>query len=118
MVELTDDEYVAQVEATIAHWRARHAAWNAAVDSIEVERFHDAVAARFDSNGTLIALDIDPSALTNYTNVELEQIITDVLQRTRESVHEQVMNLFAHYLAPSDPRFDPGALGGAYVQLP
>jgi hypothetical protein len=117
-VELTDDQYVAQVEATIAHWRARHAAWNTAVDHIEVERFHDAVSARFDSNGTLTAVDIEPSALSNYTNTELEEIITDVLQRTRESVHEQVMDLFAQYLAPNDPRFDPGALGGAYVQLP
>jgi hypothetical protein len=66
----------------------------------------------------LVALDIEPSALANYTNTELEEIITDVLQRTRESVHEQVMNLFAQYLAPNDLRFDPRALGGAYVQLP
>jgi hypothetical protein len=40
------------------------------------------------------------------------------LRRTRESVHEQVMDLFGQYLAPNDPRFDPGALGGAYVELP
>jgi DNA-binding protein YbaB len=117
-VALTDDEYVAQVEATIAHWRARHAAWTAAIERIQVDPVHDAVAARFDSNGTLIAVDIDPAALSNYTNTELEQIITEVLQRTRASVHEQVMDLFATYLAPNDPRFDPGALGGAYVELP
>lgn len=115
---LTDDEYVAQVEATIAHWRARHAAWTAAVSGIQVGPIHDAVSARFDSNGTPVAVDIHPAALTSYTNTELEQIITDVLQHTRALVQDQVMDLFAKYLAPDDAQFDPDAPGRSSSGLP
>ena len=89
-----------------------------AIGRIEVDPVHEAVTARFDSNGTLIALDIDPNALSDYTNTELEEIITTVLQQVRARLHRQVMDLFAKYLAPNDPRFDPGALGEAYVRLP
>jgi hypothetical protein len=62
---LTDDEWVGRVEASIAHWRARNAAFQEAVSRITVEPVHEAVRARFDSNGTLLALEIDPSALTD-----------------------------------------------------
>ena len=115
---LTDDEYVARVESAIAHWRARNAAWMRAISRIRVDPFHDAVTARFDSNGTLLELDIDEAALSDYTNIELEQIITDVLRKTREQVHQQVMELFGKYLAPNDPRFDPDAIGEPYVDVP
>jgi DNA-binding protein YbaB len=115
---LTDDEYVAQAEAALAHWRARHAAWKDAIARIEVEPVHEAVRARFDSDGTLLELDIDPEALRDYTNTELEEIITEVLRRTRAQVHQQVFELFGKYLAPNGPGFDPDAIGEPYVTAP
>lgn len=117
-MSLTDDEYVAQTEATLAHWRARHAAWKEAVSHIEVEAVHEAVRARFDSDGTLVELDIDPEALQDYTNTELEEIITAVLRRTRAQVYEQVLELFGKYLAPNSAGFDPAAAGEPYVVAP
>lgn len=118
MTQLSDDEWVARVEKSIAHWRARNAAFTDAVSRIQVDPVHDEVAAHFDSNGTLQRLDIDPSALANHTNNELEEIITSVLQRTRTEVHAQVVDLFERYLAPNHPRFEPNVLGEPYVRLP
>jgi DNA-binding protein YbaB len=115
---LTDDEWVGRVEASIAHWRARNAAFQEAVSRITFEPVHEMVRARFDSNGTLLALDIDPSVLSDYTNTELEDIITDVLQKTRTQLHTQVMELFETYMAPGHARFDPDVLGEPYVDLP
>lgn len=117
-MSLSDDAYVAQVESAISHWRARNAAWMDAIGRIRIDPIHEAVRAYFDSNGTLLELDIDEAALADYTNTELEQIITQVLQRTRTQMHERVMELFAKYLAPNDPRFDPTAIGEPYVRLP
>jgi hypothetical protein len=112
---LTDDEWVGRVEASIAHWRARNAAFHDAVSRITVEPVHE---AGFDSNGTLIAPEIDPSALSDYTNTEPEDIITEVLQKTRTQLHAQVMELFETYMAPGHARFDPNVLGEPYVDLP
>jgi DNA-binding protein YbaB len=118
MAALTDDEYVAQVGASLAHLRARNKAFLQAVEHITVPPLHDAVRARFDSNGSLVDVDIAPEALTAYTNVELEQIVTAVLRQTRQQVIEQMDALLAKYLAPGDPRFDPNALGEPYIQPP
>jgi DNA-binding protein YbaB len=115
---LTDDEWVGRVEASIVHWRARNAAFQEAVSRIAVEPAHEAVRARFDSNGTLLTLEIDPAALSDYTNTELEDIITEVLQTTRAQLHAQVMELFETYMAPGHARFDPNVLGEPYVDLP
>jgi DNA-binding protein YbaB len=117
-VTLTDDEWVGRVEASIAHWRARNAAFQEAVSRITVDPVHEAVKARFDSNGTLLELEIDPSALADYTNTELEDIIIEVLQKTRTELHSQVMELFERYMAPGHARFDPSVLGEPYVDLP
>ncbi|WP_431236136.1 type I secretion protein TolC (plasmid) [Mycolicibacterium psychrotolerans] len=115
---LSDDEYVAQVVASIAHWRARNAAFLEAAARIDPDPVHQAVSARFDSNGTLLELQIAPTALSDYTNVELEAIITDVLRQTRASVHTQMMELFEKYLAPGSPGFKPDILGVPYVTPP
>lgn len=115
---LTDDEWVARAEAALAHQRARNAAFQQALNAIKVPQAHEAVSVRFDSNGTLVDIDIDPSALSDYTNTELEQIITDVLRQTRQALHSQVLELLATYMAPNSPLFDPNVLGEPYVGLP
>ena len=115
---LTDDEYVARVQGAAASLRARNAAWLEAINHIKVPAVHEAVTARFDSNGTLVEFDIDPSALSDYTNTELEQIITYVLRNTHQALHAQMMELFATYMAPNSPQFDPNALGQPYVDPP
>lgn len=115
---LTDDQYVAQAEAAIAHWRARNKAFLDAVEGINVPTLHDDVRARFDSWGNLLDLDIAPEAMSAYTNVELEEIITAVLRRTRDEIYEHMRGLFAAYLVPTDPRFDPNAIGEPYVAPP
>lgn len=117
-MSLSDDQYVAQYEAALAHWRARNRAFLDAVEHINVEPIHDAVRAKFDSNGTLQWLEIAPEALTRYDNVELEAIIADVLQRTRQKFSEQVMALHTKYMAVGDPGFDPNVLGVPMVMPP
>jgi hypothetical protein len=118
MSTLTDDEYVARVEASLAHLRARNKAFLDAVENIVVPPLHESVRVRFDSNATLVDVDVAPEALTAYTHVELEQIITEVLQQTRAHVTEAVNELFVKFLVPSDPRFDPDAIGEPYVEPP
>lgn len=115
---LTDDQYVAQAEAALAHWRARNKAFLDAVEGIHVPTLHDDVRARFDSWGNLLDLDIAPEAMSAYTNVELEEIITAVLRKTRDEIYEHMRGLFAAYLVPTDPRFDPNAIGEPYVAPP
>ena len=115
---LTDDEYVARVQAAAASMQARNAAWLEAINHIEVPAVHEAVTARFDSNATLVEFDIDPSALSDYTDTELEQIITDVLRNTHQALYAQMMELFATYMAPNSPQFDPNALVQPYVDPP
>lgn len=80
MTELNDDL------AEIAHWRARLAALVDACDMMHQVPVHEAVRARFDPDGTLVDLHINPDALKDYTNIQLQQIITDVLRITRARV--------------------------------
>lgn len=115
---LTDDQYVAQAEAALAHMRARNKAFLDAVEGINTPALHDDVRARFDSNGDLVDLDIAPEAMSTYTNTELEELITVVLRETRRQLTEQMHGLFVTYLVPTDPRFDPNAIGEPYVAPP
>lgn len=115
---LTDDQYVAQAEAAVAHMRARNKAFLAAVEGINIPTLHDDVRARFDSNGDLVDLDIAPEALSTYTNVELEELITAVLQETRKQLTTHMHDLFVTYLVPTDPHFDPGITGEQYIAPP
>jgi len=115
---LTDDEYVAQYEASLAHWRARNKAFLDAVEHIHVPPLHEAVQAKFDSDATLQWFEVAPEALTMYDNIGLEEVISDVLQRTRQQVAEQVMSLHTKFMAFGEPGFDPNALGVPMVMLP
>ncbi|MDT5047822.1 MAG: hypothetical protein QOG75_3696, partial [Mycobacterium sp.] len=108
---LTDEEYVAQYEASLAHWRARNRAFLDAVEHIRVSPLHEAVQAKFDSNATLQWFEVAPEALSAYDNIGLEQVISDVLQRTRQQVADQVASLHTKFMAFGEPGFDPNALG-------
>lgn len=115
---LTDDQYMAQYEASLAHWRARGRAFLDAVEHIAVPAMNDLVQAKFDSNATLQWFEVHPEALTAYDNVELEQVIGQVLEGTRRQVSEQFMNLHTKFLALGQPGFDPNALGVPMVMPP
>jgi hypothetical protein len=115
---LTDDQYVAQAEAALAHMRARNKAFLEAAEGINIPSLHEDVRAHFDSNGDLIDLDIAPEAMSTYTNVELEELITAVLRETRKQLTERMHGLFVTYLVPTDPRFDPGVIGERYIEPP
>lgn len=115
---LADDDYVAQYEASLAHWRARNKAFLDAVEQINVLPLHDAVRAKFDSNATLQWFEVAPEALTAYDNIALEELIADVLQRTRQQVADQVMGLHVKFMAFGEPGFDPNALGVPMVMPP
>jgi hypothetical protein len=115
---LTDEEYVAQYEASLAHWRARNRAFLDAVEHIRVSPLHEAVQAKFDSNATLQWFEVAPEALSAYDNIGLEQIISDVLQRTRQQVADQVASLHTKFMAFGEPGFDPNALGVPMLMPP
>lgn len=115
---LSDDDWVAQVEKSLRHMRARHAAWEDAVNDLTVDPIHSAVQPTFDSSGTLTELYIAPNALLDFTNMELEVILTDALRHARHGIYDQMVDLFARYLAPGDPRFDPNALDEPFVAPP
>jgi hypothetical protein len=89
MTELDDDL------RRIADRRARLAALVAACDVAHVDRVHDAVEARFDPDGTLVDLHIDADALNNYTNVQLQQVVADVLPITRVRVLAHAQKWFS-----------------------
>lgn len=115
---VSDEDEVADSERTLARWRARNAAFLAATERIEMEPLSDVVVARFDADAALTALDIDPIALTDYTNTELEELITAVVQDTREQVREEMLALFARYLVPSSPEYEPDLPDVGYVETP
>lgn len=115
---MSDEDEVADSERTLARWRARNAAFLAATERIEMEPLSDVVVARFDADAALTALDIDPIALTDYTNTELEELITAVVQDTREQVREEMLALFARYLVPSSPEYEPDLPDVGYVETP
>ncbi|WP_101953392.1 hypothetical protein [Mycobacterium intracellulare] len=81
------EELLAQITAARAGMRAMLAAWQDDVDMMATDmsiRRHPAVTADFDFGGELVDLRIEPSALTAYTHLELQQLIADVINAMRE----------------------------------
>ena len=115
---MSADDEVQQVVAAVAHLRARHAAFAVAADDIRNEQFHEAVEARWDGAGNLLSLDIAANALRDFTNLELEDIVTDVLRRTRQDMGDRFQTVFEKYLGFGSPNFDPDILGVPFVPLP
>ncbi|MCV7034902.1 MULTISPECIES: hypothetical protein [Mycobacterium] len=94
-----DDDEVRDTLAEIADARARLAAFVDATDMIDVAPIHGAVTARFESTGALAELHIDQAALSEHSNLELEQIITAVLQRTHQELAEQVRSAAQRFIS-------------------
>jgi len=115
---LADDEFVRRFEAHLAHQRARHAAWQLAIEDITITPLSRDVVPVFDTDAMLVQLYIEPTVMTRYTHTELEELITRSLQHTRDQMKTQISELFAKYLAPGDPLFEPHILGTPYVELP
>lgn len=81
------DEIIAHLNDLRAGMRARLAAWEDDVDMMAIDipvLPYSVAAARFDVDGDLVDFHIDPNALTNYTHVQLQHIVSDVLNTTRE----------------------------------
>ena len=95
MTEVVTDVYELQQE--LEDGRGRIAAFLLALEHMEVDPISDDVVAKFDSDGYLDDLWIDPTAMRRYTNVELEGLITDVLQRTERGMEEAVRGLLEEH---------------------
>ena len=77
--------------------RGRIAAFMLALEGIEVDSTSDDVVARFDSDGFLADLYIDPTAMRKYTHIELEELVTDVLRGTEKHMEEAVRELIEQH---------------------
>jgi hypothetical protein len=77
--------------------RGRIAAFMLALDEVKGDPLNDDVVAKFDSDGYLDDLWVDPTAMRRYTNVELEGLITDVLQGTERGMKEAVRGLLEEH---------------------
>jgi len=81
----------------IAEVKERIAMFSVAVEQVAVEPITNEVVAQFDTDGFLTDLYISPAARRRYTNVEGEQLITEVLQGTERQMSEAVRALIDQY---------------------
>ena len=96
MTEVVTDAY-AQYQSEIGEVRERIARFLLALEQLEVDPLSDDVQARFDSDGYLADLHIEPTAMRRYTNVELEELVTDVLRGTERQMSDAVRELVEEY---------------------
>ncbi|MCV7034899.1 MULTISPECIES: hypothetical protein [Mycobacterium] len=102
---MSDDDEVADWEQGVAEAAARASAFNEALESIAIDPISDVVVAKFDSDGFLTRLDIDPTALKQYTHTELEELITQVLRDSNNQLRDAAQALFGRYLDPASPLY-------------
>jgi glutamine synthetase type III len=93
-----DDKAVAEVERLSAEYHANFLAFMAASERVQTDRISDVAVATFDADGFLTGLEIDPAALSDYTNTELEEILTRVLRETQKQHCAAVLELFEQHL--------------------
>jgi hypothetical protein len=77
--------------------RGRIAAFMLALDEVKGDALNDDVVAKFDSDGYLDDLWIDPTAMRRYTHIELEELVTDVLRGTEKQMEEAVRALIEQH---------------------
>jgi DNA-binding protein YbaB len=75
-------------------WRRRAAA---------LRPINDDVQAVLDSDGFIEDLYIDPTALTRYTHIELEDLITEVLRDSSERLREVILETSEQHTGPESP---------------
>jgi DNA-binding protein YbaB len=75
-------------------WRRRAAA---------LRPINDDVQAVLDSDGFIEDLYIDPTALTRYTHIELEDLITEVLRDSGERLREVILETSEQHTGPESP---------------
>jgi hypothetical protein len=88
----SESEQAEQLLNAIGHWRARSAAFQTEMAAIED------LTPIYDDNGKFVAYEIPPDR--------------------KDAVNARVWDLFAAYLSPGDPRFEPEILGVPYVAVP
>lgn len=104
-VPLSDDEVVAAYEKSIQAVRARLAdletEWRRRAAALGP--INDDVQAVLDKDGFIEDLYIEPSALTRYTHIELEDLITDVLRDSSERLREVILETSEQHTSPESP---------------
>lgn len=88
---------VEEFQHDVAEVKERIARFRVAVEQVVVDPISDDVVARFDTDGFLVDLIINPAAMRRYTNVEGEELITEVLQGTERQMSEAVRGLVDEY---------------------
>lgn len=64
--------------------------------------FGDEVQATIERDGYIEDLYIEPTTLTRYTHIELEDLITDVLRGGTERMHAVMNEAFDQHIGPQD----------------
>lgn len=102
---MPDDEYVEAIQKTVEAIRSRIAALNADCRrrAAELRPISDEVQATLDMDGYLEELYIEPTTLTRYTHIELEDLITDVLRASSERIREVFREVHEQHLGPESP---------------
>lgn len=104
-VSLSDDEVVAAYEKSIQAVRARLAAledeWRRRAAALGP--INDDVQAVLDKDGFIEDLYIEPTVLTRYTAIELEDLISDVLRDSSERLREVILETSEHHTSPESP---------------
>jgi hypothetical protein len=94
-----------QVWQIISDYRVRAQAFLAAGDEAKVEPTSDVVIPTFDSDGYLTDLYIEPTAMTQFTNTEFEQILTGALQDGVDGWRDTGMAVFHRFWSPESPLY-------------
>lgn len=100
----SDEELVAAYEKQIEMVRAALAEFNADCQrrADELGPFGEEVQVTIERDGYIEDLYIDPTALTRYTHIELEDLITDVLRGGSERMYAVLMEAFHQHIGPED----------------
>ncbi len=100
----SDADPVAALEKQIEMVRAALAEFNADCQrrADDLGPFGEEVQVTIERDGYIEDLYIDPTALTRYTHIELEDLITDVLRGGSERMLTVLNEAFDQHIGPSD----------------
>nr|WP_156770624.1 hypothetical protein [Mycobacterium gordonae] len=100
----SDADAVAAIEKQIEMVRAALAEFNADCQrrANELGPFGEEVQVTIERDGYIEDLYIDPTVLTRYTHIELEDLITDVLRGGSERMYTVLNEAFDQHIGPED----------------